>query len=62
MIPILIAGSAGLMGNSEYVSGGRVWVGAIFWVPFCLISAVVSFLWLNDMPHHGNEPVVKRIW
>ena len=42
--------------------GEKVWVGAIAWIPFCAASALAAWLWLNDMPHHGNAPLARRIY
>ena len=73
MIPIIIAGAGSIImeEGGDTSSGGdaadgrpddRVWVGSIFWVPFCLAAALSARQWLNDMPHHGNESLANRIW
>jgi len=75
LIPLVIAGF-GAIGTSlggdqaqaegmEVIDGGvheEVWVGAIFWIPLCFVFSITAWLWLNDMPHHGNASFSRRIW
>jgi len=56
MIPLLITAVAAGSGSTA----GAVWVGALFWIPFCVLLAFAAWLWLNDMPHHGNVSLMRR--
>ena len=51
-------------GNIADVGHAReqLYRGALFFAPFCLVGAAAGYLWLSDMPHHGNAPVGRRVY
>ena len=51
-------GMQGIDGSADE----KVWVGAIFWIPVCFLLAIAAWLWLNDMPHHGNTSLSRRVY
>ena len=43
-------------------NAGDVWLGAFLWIPPCIIGAITTYMWANDMPHHGNAPTSRRVY
>jgi NNP family nitrate/nitrite transporter-like MFS transporter len=69
LIPLVTGGYICASSDCDYINMADVarlreqlHLGALFWTPFCIIAAVAGYLWLSDMPQHGNDPVRWRMY
>jgi nitrate/nitrite transporter NarK len=54
LVPIMMTYAA--FGNTDPIGETRVYNGAMWWFPFCIVFAVLGWILLSDMPQHGNKP------
>ena len=49
-------------GATALVGTIRVYNGPMWWFPFVCVMAVFAWMWLSDMPQHGNKPLATRFF
>ena len=60
LVPIMMTYAA--FGQTDPIGFTRVYNGAMWWFPFCIVMAVLGWMYMSDMPQHGNKPFLQRVF
>ena len=60
LVPIMMTYAA--FGQTDPIGYTRVYNGAMWWFPFCIVMAVLGWMYMSDMPQHGNKPFLQRVY